>query len=223
MGFEQAHQAFMQGHLDARTGERQARLKRGHSHAELLFLQQVWWPLKGNFVALHPEYEVLDWRNRSYFADFAWLPGYAKLLIEIKGFAPHVRDMDRQKYCNELNRETFLAAMGYEVISFAYDDVEQRPELCQALLRMLLARYQLELSPLSGGTWEEKEIVRLAVQLARPIRPQDVKDYFQLDYRKVKRLLTALCEKGWLAPVRRGQGIRIVKYELAARALDILS
>lgn len=113
--------------------------------------------------------------------------------------------------------------MGYQVVSFAYDDVEQRPELCLALLRMLLARYQPELSPLSGGTWEEKEIVRLAVQLARPIRPQDVKDYFQMDYRKAKRLLTTLCAKGWLAPAQRGQGIRIVKYELAARALDVLS
>lgn len=81
MGFEHAHQAFMQEHLDARTGERQARLRRGHNHGELLFLQQVWWPLKGNLTALHPEYEVLDWRNRSYFADFAWLPGYVKLLI----------------------------------------------------------------------------------------------------------------------------------------------
>ena len=222
MGFEQAHHVFMQQHLGWRTGERQARLKRGHNHGELLFLQQVWWPLKGNFDALHPEYEVLDWRNRSYFADFAWLPGHAKLLFEIKGFAPHVRDMDRQKYCNELNRETFLAAMGYQVVSFAYDDVEQRPELCIALLRMLLARYQPEQALLPGGTWEEKEIIRLALQLARPIRPQDVKEYFHLDYRKVVSLLTALCDKGWLTPVPRGQGIRTVKYELAARALDIL-
>ncbi|WP_379156766.1 hypothetical protein [Paenibacillus sp. sgz5001063] len=66
---------------------------------------------------LHPEYEVTDWRGRTYFADFAWMPRYVKLLIEIKGYASHVRDMDRQKYCSELNRETFLFAMGYHVIS----------------------------------------------------------------------------------------------------------
>ncbi|MNY46886.1 hypothetical protein D3C86_1821090 [compost metagenome] len=63
-----------------------------------------------------------------------------KLIIEIKGFGPHVRDMDRQKYCNELNRETFLTAMGYQVISFSYDDVAHRPELCITLLRMLISR-----------------------------------------------------------------------------------
>ena len=51
------------------------------------------------------------------------------LIIEIKGFAAHVRDMDRQKYCSELNRETFLHEIGYQVVSFAYDDVERHFEI----------------------------------------------------------------------------------------------
>src|SRR5690606_36025850 len=113
-------------------------------------------------------------RGRSYFADFAWLPGYVKLLIEIKGFASHVRDMDRQKYCSELNRETFLHAMGYHVISFAYDDVEQRPELCLTLLRMVLSRYQPGQAPASRAVLAEKEVIRLAVQMADSIRPKDL-------------------------------------------------
>lgn len=113
MSFENAHKQFIAGHLASRaTGERRGRLERGHQHAEILFLRNVWWPLRGDFSMLHPEYEVLDWRGRSYFADFAWLPGTIKLLFEIKGYASHVRDMDRQKYCNELNRETFFVCHG---------------------------------------------------------------------------------------------------------------
>ncbi|RRJ64762.1 hypothetical protein EHV15_18905 [Paenibacillus oralis] len=42
--------------------------------------------------------------------------------------------------CNELNRETFLAAMGFQVVSFAYDDAASRPELCITLLRLMLNR-----------------------------------------------------------------------------------
>ncbi|ASA23824.1 hypothetical protein B9T62_25400 [Paenibacillus donghaensis] len=38
-----------------------------------------------------------------------------------------VKEMDRQKFCNELNRETFLSGMGYQVICFAYDDVTASP------------------------------------------------------------------------------------------------
>jgi len=75
--------------------------------------------------------------------------------------------MDRQKYCNELNRETFLFAMGYRVISFAYDDVENHPELCITLLRMVMSRYQPGQSPISRVLLAEKEIIRLAMQQAQ--------------------------------------------------------
>jgi hypothetical protein len=127
MTFEEAHANFIHAHLASRSGERRGRLERGHKHAEKLFCKNVWWPLQRSFDDLHPEYEVLDWRGRSYFADFAWISGPVKIIIEIKGYNIHVRDMDRQNYSYELNREMFLYAMGYPVISFSYDDVEQNP------------------------------------------------------------------------------------------------
>jgi very-short-patch-repair endonuclease len=220
LSYEEAYASFIRRHIASRTGERRGRLERGHRHAESLFLRNVWWPLRGNFNDLHPEYEVLDWRGRSYFADLAWLPGYVKLIFEIKGFAAHVRDMDRQKYCNELNRETFLYAMGFHVISFAYDDVEQRPDLCITLLRMVLSRYQPVQAPISRALLAEKEIVRLAIQLAQPIRPKDVERHFEIDHKTAVLMLKKLCAKGWLLPVLRGNGERIVRYELARDVLD---
>ncbi|MDT3427891.1 very-short-patch-repair endonuclease [Paenibacillus forsythiae] len=220
MEFTDAYRQFIQKHIKARTGERRSRLERGHRHAESYFLKHVWWPLRGNFDDLHPEYEVLDWRGRSYFADFAWLPGHPKLIFEIKGFGSHVRDMDRQKYCNELNRETFLHAMGYQVISFAYDDVERRPELCITLLRMMLGRYQPSAVPISRAELAEKEIIRLAIHAAKPIRPIDVVRHFGIDSKTAVNMLKRLCGKGWLAPTLRGRGERIVSYELADGVLD---
>ncbi|MCA0756522.1 endonuclease domain-containing protein [Paenibacillus sp. N4] len=220
MSFEKAHALFMKGHLDRRSGERRGRLERGHLHAEQLFLKNIWWELHGHFEHLHPEYEVLDWRGRSYFADFAWLRGPLKLIIEIKGYAAHVRDMDRQKYCNELNRETFLRAMGWHVISFAYDDVEQRPELCISLLRMLLSHYAPERMPSSDTFPWEKEMIRLAISLTRPIRPKDVSDYFKYDHRTAVAKLKKLSEKKWLIPAYGKTGTRVVRYELAK---DVLS
>jgi hypothetical protein len=220
VNFEETHAAFIHHHIESRTGERRGRLERGHRHGESLFLSNVWWPLRGSFEDLHPEYEVLDWRGRSYFADFAWLPGYVKLLFEIKGFATHVRDMDRQKYSNELNRETFLYTMGYNVISFAYDDVEQHPDMCIALLRMVLSRHQPNQSPISRSLIAEKEIIRLAIQLAQPIRPKDVERHFEIDHKTAVMMLKKLCTKGWLVPSFRGNGERVVRYELAYNVLD---
>ncbi|MEK4239220.1 BlaI/MecI/CopY family transcriptional regulator [Paenibacillus sp. FSL H7-0714] len=219
MHYEQAHEAFIEKHLASRNGERRGRLERGHRHAEEMFLQNVWWPLRGDFNDLHPEYEVLDWRGRSYFADYAFLPGPIKLLFEIKGYAAHVRDMDRLKYCNELNRETFLYGMGYQVISFAYDDVEQRPELCITLLRVVLSRYLIVDAPHGKLLFAEKEIMRLVVRQAGTVRPKDVADYFALDPKTVRLMLMKLCEKGWLKPVRRGIGVKNVEYRLARDVL----
>lgn len=223
MKFGELHTAFIGHHLAGRTGERLGRLERGHRHAEVLFLRNVWWPLRDNLENLHPEYEVSDWRGRSYFADFAWLPGYAKLLIEIKGYTTHVQEMDRHKYCNELNRETFLYAMGYNVISFAYDDVQQRPDLCITLLRMVLSRYQPAQTPVSRMLLMEKELIRLTISLARSIRPKDVELHFDVDHKTAVLLLQKLCGKGWLLPAYGGTQKRIVRYELARNVLDYLN
>jgi very-short-patch-repair endonuclease len=214
MTFEQAHDAFIQCHVEKRTGERRGRLNRGHRDAEKLFCQNVWWPLLGNFDGLHPEFEVLDWRGLSYFCDFAWLTGTVKLIIEIKGFGPHVRDMDRQKYCNELNRETFLSALGFQVISFAFDDVAHRPELCITLLRMVISRYQSQSSPVKLSNVLEREIIRLACRLARPLRPIDVEKHLSINHRYAVRMLQSLCSKGWFAAAAGASGQHVVRYEL---------
>ncbi|GAB6926553.1 hypothetical protein JCM10914A_05360 [Paenibacillus sp. JCM 10914] len=219
MEFEHAHDEFIHLHLNRRSGERRGRLERGHREAEKLFCRKVWWPLNGKFDDLHPEFEVLDWRGRSYFCDFAYLTPNLRLMIEIKGFGPHVTDMDRQKYCNELNRETFLTAMGYRVISFAYDDVSQRADLCITLLRMVLNHYQPnELSGESRLKVSEREILRLAYTLARPIRPIDVKTHLSINHRTAVRLLQGLCDRGILLPIAGAEDKHVVKYALRPQA-----
>ncbi len=219
MDFEMAHDAFIQHHLLRRTGERKGRLARGHKEAEKLFCRNIWWLLRGNFDELHPEFEVIDWRGLSYYCDFVWLTTYVKLIIEIKGFGPHVRDMDRQKYCNELNRETFLSAMGFQVISFAYDDVAHRPELCLTLLRMLISRYQPDSSPTCLKSVAEREIIRLACLLARPLRPIDLETHFCINHRTAVRMLKSLCAKGGLSPITGAEGKHVVRYELQRSAM----
>jgi hypothetical protein len=215
MDFEQAYKEFMLYHIGRRTGERKGRLETRNFHGEKLFLQNIWWPLRGNLDYLHPEYEILDWRGRSYFIDYAWLPpGPAKLLWEIKGFNSHVRDLDRNGFCNEMNRELFLQALGYRVISFAYDDVANRPDLCISLLRMLLSRYQPSDSQVSLTALAEKEVIRLAFHLARPIRPIDITRHLSVDHRTALRFLSQLIEKGLINPVISGNGERIVRYDL---------
>ncbi|WP_438348887.1 hypothetical protein ACP8HI_25440 [Paenibacillus sp. FA6] len=220
--FEEEHQVFFQHHLNLRSGERKGRLERGHNHGEVLFLKNVWWPLYKNFDGLHPEFEVADWRNRSYFGDFAYLKGHLKFILEIKGYGPHVRDMDRKKYCDELNRELFLQSIGYRVISFAYDDVFERPELCRNLLQMLLNRYLALEQPNILSTISENEVIRLALSLTQPLSPKGVASHFGINHRTAIRILQSLCSKGWLRPIETGNGSRIHRYELQRSAWEFI-
>ena len=254
MDFHEAHKRFVAQHLVRRTGERKRRLAEGHAHAEKLFCRNVWWKLRGNFDDLHPEYEVRDWRNRSYFTDFAYITPLVRIIIEIKGYQSHVVNMDRQKYCNELNRETFLFGAGYYVISFAYDDVEQRPDICITLLRMVLSKYTTipsittpstaasSPSPTSpskaaaatarstdfpGSNMKmdlfEKEIIRYAALLGRPVKPIEVRHHLDIHYRYARRILDGLCAKGWFHPIYGADRKRKIAYELARHPLEYFS
>ncbi|CAM4026476.1 hypothetical protein COLU111180_20115 [Cohnella lubricantis] len=220
MEFEQAYESFLTRHIERRTGERKGRLLSRNFHAEKLFLRNVWWPLKGNLEDLHPEYEIMDWRGRSYFADFAWTPSGAPVFLwEIKGFAKHVRDMDRNGYSGELNRELFLQGLGYRVASFAYDDVEGRPELVITLLRLLPSQFQGDVLPVKLDALAEREIIRMAIRLARPFRPVDVTRHLSINYRTTMKHMNSLVVKGWVRPVATGNGERIVWYALAKEGL----
>jgi len=215
MEFEQAYAAFMQSHVSRRTGERKGRLISRNYHGEKLFLKNVWWKLKRNFEDLHPEYEIMDWRGRSYFIDFLWMPpGPIKLLIEIKSYSKHVRDLDRDGYCRELRRELFNQAMGYRVISFAYDDVESNPDICMTLLKIFLSAHFSNDSSTPIDLLAEDEIIRYAFRLVRPIRPIDVVRQPKMDHRTAVKHLKELSKKGWFKPVYGISGKRAVCYAL---------
>ncbi|WP_405111788.1 hypothetical protein MHH28_03360 [Paenibacillus sp. FSL K6-1217] len=214
MEFDQAHGSFIEAHTNGRTGERRGRLLRGHNYAEKLFLLNVWWPLFESLEHLHPEYEVYDWNRKSQFLDFAFLPqNGTRFGIECDGYQSHIKDMDREKFNYALNRDTFLTAMGWKMLHFSFDDIQQRPEVCRMLLQLALAPY-LARSRVAGEHLlsGEKDVLRLAWQMGRALRPKDVTDYFEINFRTARKLLNALSEKGLLQPVGGGRGIR--SYEL---------
>lgn len=214
MQFQAEYDKFINHHISRRKGERRGRLERGHQHAETLFLKNVWWPIQHDFDHLHPEYEITDWRGRSYFGDFAYLPPGLKLIIEIKGYGPHVQDMNRQKYCDELNRELFIQTLGFRIISFAYDDVKERPDTCIFMLRMLLSRYKPSEEKLSKAKLAEKEVVVLALTRSNLIRPKDVEDHLNMTHRSAVKLLRSLVDQRKFEMVLSGKGEKVRYYRL---------
>jgi hypothetical protein len=220
MDFERAHKQLMEHHLESRTGERKGRLLRGHNYAEKLFLQNVWWPIFGNLDLLHPEYEVYDWNRKSQFIDFAFLPTFGRFGLECDGFQSHVKDMDREKFNYALNRDTFLTGIGWKMLHFSFDDVQNRPEICRTLLQLAISPYLIRNHTATPAVLMEKEVLRLAWRLGRWIRPKDVIDAMGVDFRTARKWLHGLVEKGFLSPIVRGEDIRY--YEIKVGMLEHL-
>lgn len=189
--FEEAYQAFLDLHLKSRSGERKGRLVRGHNYAEKLLLEKVWWPIFGSLDNLHPEYEVYDWNRKSQFLDFAFLPGFGQFGIECDGFQSHVKDMDRERFSYSLNRDTFLTGMGWKMIHFSFEDVQYRPEICRMLLQLVIGPQLMKPPGKLLLTPAEREVIRLAWSLGKPIRPRDVINYMGVNYRTARNRFVA--------------------------------
>lgn len=116
----------------------------------------------------------------------------------------------------------FLFAMGYHVLSFAYDDIEQRPDLCISMLRMCLSRFQAHRTAICRTMLPEKEVVLLALQNAHSIRPKDIEKHFEIDHKTAILMLQRLKNKGWLRPTYGAKQERVVRYALTKDAINDL-
>jgi hypothetical protein len=218
--FEKAHKRFIEYHLSKRTGERKGRLLRGHQHAEKLLLQNVWWPIYGNLDHLHPEYEVYDWNRKSQFFDYAFIPTLGQFGLECDGFQSHVKDMDREKHNYSVNRESFLTGMGWKMVHFSYDDVQNRPEICQTLLQLVINPYIIQSHSIRPADVIEKDVLRFAWSLGRLLRPIDVTSHYNVDFRTARKWLRSMVDKGWLIPIIKNGEVRY--YELRHGTLKFL-
>lgn len=137
MGFKAEHEAWLKEHLKRRQGERLDALKRGHGYGNQLFVEKIWWPIVGHFQGFHPEYEVKDWRGRSYFADFMWIAGAVRIVFEIMDYGTH--GTDRTKYRLDLYRGLFLQSQECTVLYISLDELKENPSFVLSAVRNILS------------------------------------------------------------------------------------
>lgn len=220
MGFHIEHDNWTSNHLRRRRGERLDALKRGHGYGNRLFVEQIWWPLVGHFHGLHPEYEVKDWRGRSYFVDFMWIAGAVRIIFEIMDFGSH--GTDRTKFRRDLNRGLFLQAQDCAVYSISLDELKENPSFILSALRNILSPY---LSAESGAKRTvrrpakrpfakiERDLMRAAIRHNRVIRPAEAARELELHTMTVIKYCRILVDKGKFRAVARGLSGRVIYYE----------
>ncbi|MBD8038811.1 DNA-binding response regulator [Solibacillus sp. A46] len=208
MSFEEEYHVFLNLHVQARTGEKLRRLKEGHNTAEMLFLKQVWWPLFSHFDYLHPEYEVDDFKDGKRYLDFAYIRPGIRICFEIDGYGPHLKNISRWQFADNLERQNQLVIDGWTVIRFSYDQVKERPRRCQQIVQQVFGQRLGDKLDYTSLTYYEKEVLRLAVRKGGAIFPKDVETYLKVSDKTARKLLAQLVEKKMLMPASGTKRVR---------------
>ncbi|QVY63427.1 DNA-binding response regulator [Cytobacillus gottheilii] len=208
MGYEEEYQAFLNAHMQARTGERLRRLEEGHSQAEMLFLKQVWWPIFYQFKYLHPEYEIDDFKDGKRYLDFAYIRPGIRICFEIDGYGPHLKNISRWQFADNLDRQNQLVIDGWTVIRFSYDQIKEKPRRCQQIVQQMIGQWLGDEFDETSLSYAEKEVIRLAVRKGEAISPKEVLHYMKLSDKTVKKVLSNLVDKKLLIPASGQKRVR---------------
>lgn len=73
---------------------------------------------------LYPEYEVIDSEGRTRYLDHAYMDSGLLLDVEVDGYGPHLREMDRWQFGDERRRDVSSQSADWRVAQFSYDDVD---------------------------------------------------------------------------------------------------
>ncbi|MBT2638732.1 MULTISPECIES: BlaI/MecI/CopY family transcriptional regulator [unclassified Bacillus (in: firmicutes)] len=218
MGFEEEYQSFLNAHLQARTGERLRRLQEGHKQAEKLFLKQVWWPLFYQFKYLHPEYEIDDYKDGKRYLDFAYIRPGIRICLEVDGYGPHLKNISRWQFSDNLERQNQLVIDRWTVIRFSFDQVKENPRRCQQVVQQVIGRWLGDELDQTSLSFLEKEVLRLVIRKGEDISPTEVEKYLKLSDKTVKKILSQLVEKKMLIPTSGTK--RIHAYRLGEQVKD---
>ncbi|WP_308861958.1 hypothetical protein [Paenibacillus radicis (ex Xue et al. 2023)] len=117
-------------------------------------------------------------------------------------------------------RQNHLVIDGWRIIRFSYDDVAEKPRLCQQLIQQFLGIWfaegaqQLSLSP------KEQQIIRLMIRKQELLTPLDVSKYIGISDRHARTLLHRLVQAKLLLPASGDKRIRSFKLNQGAKHLS---
>ncbi|CAM3835328.1 DNA-binding response regulator [Cohnella lubricantis] len=207
VNFELEHRVWLDEHMRRSKGERKRRLENGaHGHGEREALRTVWVPAFGHLEHLHPEYEVIDFQGGTRYIDLAYLRPPYRIAIEIDGYGKHQRDITKREFCDDRVRSAFLINDGWLVIHIGYDDLKERPRLWQMILQQLIGKLYGHEDKIENKLYsQEREIVRLASELGRPVLLGDVKRFLQCGYVNARKAVRQLEDKQILVRVGGGK------------------
>lgn len=174
-------------------------LNKNKSGEKKLF-EVVVWPTFQSFEGWVLEHEVIMPSGVRIYVDAFYKP--LEWSLECEGFAVHAETITRDRFDFEKERIRTMAVYGYRFIPFSRDQLDKRPEACRRFMFEMIGRFS------SGAAAEyfdlciyEREIIRYAIRLDRPIRMKDARACLQTSEEHCRRVFKKMVSKGLIRPV----------------------
>jgi hypothetical protein len=168
--------------------------------AEKKLLKEVVWPVFRSLDGIILEYELVSITGVRIYIDVFY--ERLGLAIESEGFVVHAENITRDRFSFERMRIRTILMYGYRYIPFTWDELDKRSEACRRYMYELLGRF----SSHTGLTIEElsvpeREVLRYARTLNRPIKLKDACYCLQLGPKASRRVLLCLVKKQIIIPI----------------------
>ncbi|UGB30948.1 MULTISPECIES: DNA-binding response regulator [Bacillaceae] len=132
--------------------------------------------------------------------DFAYIRPAIRICFEVDGYGPHLRNISRWKFSDNLERQNQLVIDGWTVIRFSYDQVKEKPRRCQQVIQQVVGRWLGEDLDQISLSFVEKEVLRFAIRKGEAIFPIELQNHLKLSDKTVKKVLSQLVDKKVLIP-----------------------
>lgn len=179
-------------------------------------LKEVVWPVLKSFEGIILEHEIVSTTGVRIYIDVFYEP--VEIAFESEGFVAHAENITRDRFTFERMRIRTILMYGYKYVPFSWDELDKRSEACRRFMYELLGRFSIS----SGLALEElsvfeREILRYALKLNRPLRLKDACYCLQWGPEACRRVLRSLMSKHLIKPIDSSKQ-RCHKYALEEKS-----
>lgn len=199
--FEEAYHKFWLEQCRQASGQRLERLQKDLT-GEKKLLKEVVWPVLKSFDNLTLEYEIMSISGVKIFIDVYEHPH--SIGFESEGFVVHAENITRDRFMFERMRMRSMAMYGIKYVPFTWDELDKRAEVCRRTVFELLGRFNTTSTAYTKLSVFEREILRYALKLNRPMRMSDACYCLQLGKDSARSVLRKLLDKKLIKPVGKG-------------------
>ncbi|BBI33205.1 hypothetical protein [Cohnella abietis] len=181
------------------TGARLEQLnKQGEGEKKLC--EEIIGPVLKTFKGIVLEKEIVTLSGVKVYIDAYYEP--LRFGFEGEGFVVHAENITRSRFDFERQKIRSMVAYGIKYIPFSWDEMDKKADACRRTVYELVGRY----SGHTGTSYQEvslyeREVIRYALRLGRPIKMSDVRECLQSSNDFCHGVLKNMLVNKWIRPL----------------------